>query len=151
MDILDEKEMNDIQNVLNHFLEHNELNISPKNTWIPEDVMYAPTKDGGFNMVNIRDFFHALKNNCVRRYIHGLDDHWADLLDEQLKCDIDSSDKLLKIGSEHPRVNKIIDLELPCISDFLKSYKKLTRFSMVKRRLRIIGGSTVQYSITLQS
>ena len=86
--------------------------------------MYAPTKDGGFNMVNIRDFFHALKNNWVRRYIQGLDDHWADLLDEQLKCDIDSRDKLLKMGPEHPRVNKIIDSELPCISDFFKSLKK---------------------------
>ena len=113
--------------------------------------MYAPTKDGGFNMVNIRDFFHALKNNWVRRYIHGLDNHWADLLDEQLKYDIYSRYKLLKMGSEHPRVNKIIDLELPCISDFLNPLEKLTIFSMVKMRLRIIGGSMVQYFITLQS
>ena len=86
--------------------------------WIPEKVIYAPTKEGGFNMVNIKDFFHALRNNWVRRYIHGLDDHWADMLDEQLKCDIKSRDKLLKLGAEHPRINKIIDSELPCLSGF---------------------------------
>ena len=63
MDILGEKEINEVQNMLNHFLEHNELSISTKKKWISEDVMYAPTKDGGFNMVNIRDFFHDLKNN----------------------------------------------------------------------------------------
>ena len=90
--------------------------------------MYAPTKNGGFNMVNIRDFFHALKNNCIRRYIQGLDDHWADMLDEQLNCDINSRDKLLKLGAEHPRINKIIDSELPSLSSFFRSFKKLNNF-----------------------
>ena len=94
--------MNDIYNMLNHFLEHNELNISPKKKWIPEDVMYAHTKEGGLNMVNIRDFFQALKINWIRRYTQGIDDHWADLLDEQLGCDINSRDKLLNMGAEHP-------------------------------------------------
>ena len=78
-------------------------------------------------MVNIKYFFHALRNNWVRRYVHGLDDHWADMLDEQLKCDIKSRDKLLKLGAEHPKINKIIDLELPCLSGFFKSYKKLNK------------------------
>ena len=31
------------------------------------------------------------------------------------------------MGPEHPRVNKIIDSELPCISDFFKSFQKLKR------------------------
>ena len=58
---------------------------------------------GGFNMVNIKDFFHALKNNWVRRYIQGLDNHWAD-------------------------INKRIDSELPSLSRFFKSYKILNNF-----------------------
>ena len=53
--------MNEIQNILNHFLEYNELLISPKKKWIPEDVMFAPTNKGGFKIVNIKDFFYALK------------------------------------------------------------------------------------------
>ena len=89
--------------------------------------MFAPTKKGGFNMVNIKDFFHPLKNNWIRKYIHGLDDHWADLLDEQLKCDTNSRDKLLKMGAEHPRVNKIISSELPSLSGFFKSFKRLNK------------------------
>ena len=51
--------------------------------------MYAPTSIGGFNMTNIKDFFHSLKTNTwIRRNIQGLDDHWADLLDEHLNCNI---------------------------------------------------------------
>ena len=79
-------------------------------------------------MVNIKDFFHALKNNWVRRYIQGLDDHWADMLDEQLNCDINSRDKLLKLGTEHPRINKRIDSEFPSLSSFFKSYKIFFKF-----------------------
>ena len=78
-------------------------------------------------MVNIRDLFHALKNNWVRRYTQGLDDQWADMLDEQLNCDINSRDKLLKMGAEHPRVNSIIDSELPSLSVFFKSFKILNQ------------------------
>ena len=79
-------------------------------------------------MVNNKDFFHALKNNWVRRYIQRLDYHWADMLDEQLNCEINSRDKLLKMGAEHPRVNKIINSELPSLSGFFNSYKKLNKF-----------------------
>ena len=78
-------------------------------------------------MVNIQDFFHALKNNWIRRYIQGLDDHWAEMLDELLNCDINSRDKLLKMGAEHPRVNKIISSELTSLSGFLKSFKILNK------------------------
>ena len=51
MDILEEDDMEEIQNMMNHFLEHNELFISPRKRWIPEKVIYAPTKEGGCDMV----------------------------------------------------------------------------------------------------
>ena len=88
-------------------------------------MIYAPIKEGGFNMVNIKNFFQALRINWIRRYIHGLDDHWADMLDEQLKCDINSRDKLLKLGAEHPSINKIINLKLPCLSSFFEAYNRV--------------------------
>jgi hypothetical protein len=37
--------------------------------------MYAATKDSGFNMIKVNDFFHALKMNWIPRYANGLDDH----------------------------------------------------------------------------
>ena len=127
MDILNEKEMENIQNMLNHFVEHNELNISPKKRWIPNDLLYAPRNEGGFNMINVKDFFCALRNNWIRRYIQGLDDHWADLLDINLQCDQASRSNLLKMGAENPKLNTIIDKELPSLSNFLKAYKELNK------------------------
>ena len=78
-------------------------------------------------MINIKDLFHAHKNKWIRRYVQGLDYHWADLLDEHLKCDINSRDKLLRMGVEHPKINRIISLELPSLSGFFKSFKILNR------------------------
>jgi hypothetical protein len=49
-------------------------------------------------MINVKDFFNSLKNSWIRRYVNGLDDHWADMLDEHLNCDITSGEFLLKIG-----------------------------------------------------
>ena len=80
-----------------------------------------------------------------------MDDHWADVLDEQLKCDINSRDKLLKIGAEHPSINKIIDLKLPCLSSFFEAYKRVNNIFMETKMLMTTGGVMVQYFITHQS
>ena len=78
-------------------------------------------------MINVKDFFHSLKNSWIRRYINGLDDHWADMLDEQLNCDINSRDYLLKIGADHPKIKKITDLQLPSLSSIIASYQRINR------------------------
>ena len=49
------------------------------------------------------------------------------MLDEQLKCDINSRDYLLKIGTDHPKIKKIIDLQLPSLSSIIASYQRINR------------------------
>ena len=106
MYILNDTDMEKIQNTLNQFVAHNDVDRMSRNTWILDNIMYAPTKLGGFNMIKVKNFFHALKNRWIRRYVSGLDDHWTDLLDEHLGCDINSQLKLLKYGAEHPKIKK---------------------------------------------
>ena len=74
---------NHIQNILNNFIIHNELfSIDHKRKkWIPDDVLYGQTKLGGFAMIKVEDFFYSLKAGWIRRYIKGLVDHGADMLD----------------------------------------------------------------------
>ena len=151
MDILDEEELEKIQNLLNHFVQHNEVLCTPKK-WIPDDILYAPTSEGGFNMINVNDFFHSLRNSWIRRYVRGLDDHWADLLDEHLNCNINTREFILNIGAEHPKINKIIELKLPSLSSFLMSYKKIiVAFNGIKeaRDNRWIN-SSIFYNPTIQ-
>ena len=50
----------------------------------PNEMLYGDTKDRGFNMINIWDFFLAIKISWIHRYINKLDDHWADLIDMKL-------------------------------------------------------------------
>ena len=55
------------------------------------------------------------------------------------------------MGSEHPRINKIIDLELPCVSDFFKSYRELNRVFYGEKEVednRLINGS-ILYNPTI--
>ena len=127
MDILEEEEMEKIQTNLNHFILHNEAYINPRKNWITEDMLYAPKSEGGFNVIKIKDFFNSIKTSWIRRYIAGLDDHWADMLDERLNCNIETRDNLLKLGAEHPKITKIIDLKLPGISSFIASYQRTNR------------------------
>ena len=78
-------------------------------------------------MIKIKDFFNSIKTSWIRRYVNGLDDHWADMLDENLNCDINSRDYLLKMGAEHPKIKKIIDVQLPSLSSFIASYQRTNR------------------------
>ena len=78
-------------------------------------------------MIKIKDFFNSIKTSWIRRYIVGLDDHWADMLDEQLNCNTKTRDNLLQLGAEHPKLNKIVGLQLPGISGFIASYQRTNR------------------------
>ena len=61
MDILDKEELEKIQNLLNHFILHNEVYTTSKKKWLSNNLLYGPTMEGGFNMINIKDFFHSVK------------------------------------------------------------------------------------------
>merc|ERR1712055_886428 len=87
--------------------------------------MYSKTKAGGFNMLKLRDFFDAIKINWIKRYVDGIDDHWADLLDQKLNLNINNRHYLLFLGAENPKINSIIKKDLPGISRFFISLKRL--------------------------
>ena len=74
-------------------------------------------------MIRVDKLFIYLKAGWVRRYIKGLDDHWADLVDKYLGLDITNRTLLLERGSEHPKLKAIIEENLPCLSTIFESYK----------------------------
>ena len=70
-------------------------------------MLYGDLKEGGFNMIQIKEFFLALKVSWVHRYINGLEDHWADLINLKLDIRKQHQIEILNLGSEHPKINKI--------------------------------------------
>ena len=81
-------------------------------------MLYGDPKYGGFNMIKIKEFFLTLEVNWVHKHVNGLDDNWADLIDLKLDIKKEQQVEISKLGSEHPKINKLIKLELPGISLF---------------------------------
>ena len=59
------------------------------------------------------------------RYINGLQDHWTDLINKILNLNTETRFTITNLGSEHPKINKIIDLNLLGISLFFKAFQTL--------------------------
>ena len=74
-------------------------------------------------MIYILDFFLAIKTSWIHRYINRLNDHWADLIDMKLGLTIGNRLEIVKIRSEHPKTNKIIEAKIPGISMFFMPSK----------------------------
>ena len=69
-------------------------------------------------MINIWDFFLAIKLSWVHRYVNNINDHWADLIDIKLGIEQENCLEIIKLGSEYPKINKLIEAKLPGISMF---------------------------------
>ena len=122
---MDEKTLDSIQEIINSFV----LNIKPGGRhWISKDLLYEPTKNGGFGIINLKDFTKAIKCSWIKRYtIDKLDDHWADLLDTLLDKTPDTRAEILNYGPE--RFNQLIKLNLPGLSQIFEAYKSVkTKF-----------------------
>ena len=53
-----------IQNLLNHFILHNEVykkDIRERKLWIPDELMYGQKTMGGFNMIKVDNFLYPSK------------------------------------------------------------------------------------------
>ena len=83
------------------------LAVRRKKRWIPNDVLYGPINQGGFNMIQIKDFFHVLKLKWIQIYLSGIHDHWADIIDRSLTLGPKNLNILLEWGSNHPKINGI--------------------------------------------
>ena len=57
--------MDIIQETLNSFIANNDTS-NKSNTWIKSEVMYSKNKAGGFNMLQLRDFFDAIEINWIK-------------------------------------------------------------------------------------
>ena len=122
---MDEKTTDSIQELINSFV----LNIKPGGRhWISKDLLYEPQKNGGFGIINLKDFTLAIKCSWIKRYtIDKLDDHWADLLDTLLDKTPDTRTEILNYGPE--RFNQLIKLNLPGLSQIFEAYKSVkTKF-----------------------
>jgi hypothetical protein len=53
------------------------LDIKPRGRhWISKDLLYKPTKKGGFGIIKLTDFSKAIKCRWIKRYCDNqLDDH----------------------------------------------------------------------------
>merc|ERR1711923_675193 len=90
--------------------------------WIHKDILYGPKSEGGLNFIDARSFFLSLKISWVKRYASDtLDDHWADLIDLQLKVDRPNRSQILNWGTE--AFNDLVDSHLPCLYSFFSAWR----------------------------
>ena len=78
------------------------LDIKPGGRhWISKDLLYEPTKNGGFGIIKLSDFTRAIKCSWLKRYtVDQLDDHWADMLDKHFSLTPDTRKTILTYGPE---------------------------------------------------
>ena len=70
--------------------------------WISDQRLYAPTRLGGLNCIELNSFFMALQMNWFKRYINNkYKDYWTAILDQHLKVSLNTRKRLLKYGSEY--------------------------------------------------
>merc|ERR1711984_57579 len=86
LDVAEEADIEKIQLLINNFIANNTEKIGKK-SWISDKLLYSNSNAGGFNMIRISHFFQALKTSWVKRYINGINDHWADLVDTMLNLE----------------------------------------------------------------
>ena len=116
---IDTKIIDTIQDMINSFV----LDIKPGGRhWISKDLLYEPTKKGGFGIIKLADFTRAIKCSWIKRYcVDQLDDHWADLLDKHFSLTPNTRKNILTYGPE--RFNDIIKKNHPGISSIFAAYK----------------------------
>ena len=137
---IDPKILNTIQDMINAFVLGIKLG---GRHWISKDLLYAPTKNGGFGIINLHHFTQAIKCSWIKRYcIDNLDDHWADLLDKHFNITRESRTSILAYGPErfNKRINhliRILDRKLKCL---LRSIFLCLR-SNVSRSLTVVSNT----------
>ena len=92
-----------------------------KGNWINQDILYGPKSEGGFNFIDARSFFLSLKISWIKRYATDrLDDHWADIIDRELKISRGRRRQILTWGTE--ALTCMISKNFPCIESFFKAW-----------------------------
>ena len=110
----------EINGIIGLFINKGTTKPCTKKNWIHEDVLYGPKSEGGLNFIDARSFFLSLKISWVKRYASdALDDHWADLIDPELKVDRSNKSQILHWGTE--AFNDLVNSRLPCLHSFFSA------------------------------
>ena len=129
LDKVTESQYNGIQKILDFFVLYNsylEPNNSAKKNWIKPDVLYAEKHKGGYGQIKVTDFFKAIKTSWVKRYATDrLNDHWCDILDTQFGLTPNTRENIYEWGAN--KFENVINLNLPCISGFIRSYQEFCK------------------------
>jgi hypothetical protein len=116
-----------IQKTLDHFVLHNSY-LEPNKTnkqWVKNDILYAEKCKGGYGQIQVRDFFTSIKCSWLKRYATDrINDHWCDILDLNFGLTPQSRTSIYKWGAD--KFEKVINLKLPCISEFVDSFRKFS-------------------------
>ena len=64
-----ESQLTKVQTQLNQFVLENSdsSGTGDKKNWMKEDLLYGKTKQGGRNLINVRNYFKGLKLSWLRR------------------------------------------------------------------------------------
>ena len=90
-----------INKMLRSFVSTGSTIPQGKGNWINQDILYGPKSEGGFNFIHARSFFMSLKISWIKRYATDrLDDHWADIIDRELKISRGRRTQILTWGTE---------------------------------------------------
>ena len=85
-----------MQDLLNNFIR------GGNHHWVSDERLYAPTKLGGLNCIELDSFFKSLQLNWIKRYIKDkYVDFWTSLLDDIFGVTLDTRHKILSYGSEY--------------------------------------------------
>ena len=103
-------------------------------------ILYGPKSEGGFNFLDARSFFMSLKISWIKRYATDrLDDHWADIIDRELKNSRGRRRQILKWGTE--ALTCMINKKFPCIKFFFKAWTEFkTSFHLPTAKFSLIHG-----------
>ena len=90
-----------INRMLRSFVNTGSTITLGKGNWIHQDNLYAPKSEEGRNFVDARRFFKLLKIFWIKRYATDrIDDHWANIIDRELKLLKGRRPQILTWGTE---------------------------------------------------
>ena len=94
---------------------------------VPDNILYSNSNAGGFNMIKFNHFFQVLKTSWVHRYINGIEDHWADLIDIELNLNPTNRIKLAHLGADYPKITQLIKNNHQGISMFFQAFRNINQ------------------------
>ena len=86
-----------INRFIRNFVNTGSTLASGNRNWIHQDISQGTKSEEGFNFIDAQNFFKSLKISWIKRYATDkLDDHWADIINANLKVEKSNRAQILK-------------------------------------------------------